>query len=271
MGHPIQIKTVVAASTLTHDQRHWNNALTRERPFLAARWANLCLFNYEVDEAVLRPRLPRGFALDRWQGRVFVSVVAFQFLETRVLGVRWPGFVDFPEINLRFYVVAPDGRRGVVFIREYVPSRLVGWVARAAYNEPYSAAAMTMGVERGVGEAGTLRMRYGIGRRDVLGVITAEVDAAAVGPASEGSLEHHFKEHQWGFGVSRRGHTLVYEVRHPHWRTHRVRSATCEIDWQGLYGPEWAFMRDAKAESMVVAEGSGVEVLVGGRYGVAGE
>ena len=48
--------------------------------------------------------------------------------------------LDFPEINLRFYVkrqVNGETRRGVVFIREITPHLMVGWVARALYNEPY--------------------------------------------------------------------------------------------------------------------------------------
>lgn len=229
------------------------------RPFLTARWADLCLFNYAVPEGLVAPRLPRGFTLDRWEGRVFVSVVAFRFLETRVLGVRWPGFVDFPEVNLRFYAVAPDGTRGVMFVREYVPQRLIGWVARAVYNEPYAAAPMTMSV----GERDGVRtLAYGIGKSGSLGTIRAEVDAGSTTPGTD-TLEHHFKEHQWGFGTARSGRPMAYEVRHPVWRTHALRSARCTIDWARLYGDAWAVMRGAEPESVVVAEGSGVEVFPG--------
>ncbi|HTG49386.1 MAG TPA: DUF2071 domain-containing protein, partial [Gemmatimonadales bacterium] len=75
------------------------------------------------DEA-LAPHLPPGLALDRWEGHAFVSLVAFDFLDTRVGGIPWPGFTAFPEVNLRFYVREGD-RRGVVFIAELVPSRMV--------------------------------------------------------------------------------------------------------------------------------------------------
>ena len=229
------------------------------RPFLTARWADLCLFNYEVPEGLIASRLPRGFTLDRWEGRAFVSVVAFRFLETRVMGVRWPGLVDFPEVNLRFYAVAPDGRRGVVFVREYVPQRLIGWVARAVYNEPYAAAPMTMGVSE---RDGVRSLAYTIGKVGALGTIRAEVDSAATTPALE-SAEHHFKEHRWGFGRAHSGRPLVYEVRHPVWRTYAVRAARCEIDWPRLYGEAWGVMRGVEPDSVVVAEGSGVEVFGG--------
>ncbi len=233
------------------------------RPFLTARWSSLCLFNFAVDRALIAPRLPRGFTPDLWQGQAYVSIVAFQFLDTRVLGVRWPGFVNFPEINLRTYVVAPDGRRGVVFEREYVPSRLVGLIARAAYNEPYSAAAMSMDVHL---QSNTITARYTMAKAATTGVIEVSADAAPQSPSPEGSLEHHFKEHQWGFGVTRGGRTLVYEVRHPAWRTHRVTESRCEIDWAALYSPRWACMNGRCADSVVFAEGSRVEVYPGGQY-----
>lgn len=90
--------------------------------FLTARWSNLCLLTYAVPPELLEPRLPRRLSLDMREGRAFVSLVAFDFLETRVLEVPWPGYRVFPEINLRFY--ARDGEeRGVVFIREFVPRR----------------------------------------------------------------------------------------------------------------------------------------------------
>src|SRR5438874_7358527 len=108
-------------------------------PFLTARWTNLFLATYAVPQEVLRPRLPRGLELDLRDGQAFVSLVAFQFLDTRVLGLPWPGYRNFAELNLRFYVRHGD-QRGVVFIREFVPQRFIAWVARWLYNEPYLAA-----------------------------------------------------------------------------------------------------------------------------------
>src|SRR5262249_7166885 len=110
--------------------------------FLTARWSNLILATYAVPEELLAPRLPRGLELDRRDGQCFVSLVAFDFLRTNVFGIPWPGFRNFPEINLRFYVRSGD-RRGVVFIREFVPKALVAWLARMFYNEPYEATSMS--------------------------------------------------------------------------------------------------------------------------------
>src|SRR3954454_15558360 len=88
-----------------------------ERSFLSAEWRYLAMLNYEVDPALLRPFIPHGTELDSWNGRTFVSMVAFLFLNTKVRGLGIPFHRNFEEINLRFYVqrLGPEGRRrGVV-------------------------------------------------------------------------------------------------------------------------------------------------------------
>lgn len=109
------------------------------RPFLTAAWRNLILANYRTPDDLLRPHLPPGTELDRRDGSAWASLVGFQFHDTRVLGVSWPGYRHFPEWNLRFYV-RHNGERGVCFVREFVPQRFVATVARVLYNEPYRTA-----------------------------------------------------------------------------------------------------------------------------------
>src|SRR6185295_273969 len=112
------------------------------KPFLTAEWRHLVMLNYEIDPAILRRFVPRGTELDAWNGKTFVSLVGFLFLNTRVMGLPIPFHENFEEINLRFYVrrKADEGwRRGVVFIKEIVPRAAIAWVARWLYNENYVA------------------------------------------------------------------------------------------------------------------------------------
>ncbi len=231
------------------------DAVHSRRPFLTARWRRLILAQYETDPALLTPRLPAGLELDRWRGRVYVSLVAFEFLDTRVRGFRVPGCVNFPEVNLRFYVT--DGQhRGVCFVRELVPSRLTSLVARVVYNEPYARAAMSVSTAESDGELHIdHRFRFGgIEHR-----IGARVAAERLVP-EPGSLEHHFKEHEWGYGRTRGGTPTLYRVEHPTWAIHRVLDTTIDIDAGALYGDEWAWLGDARPDSVVVADGSEVAV-----------
>lgn len=228
------------------------------RTFLTAEWRDLMIASYAVEPALLEKRLPSGLELDLFEGRAVCSLVGFRFLNTRVLGVKWPGYVNFPEINLRFYVRETGGaKRGVVFVRELVTSGFVAAVARGLYNEPYSKARISERVEKG---ADSVRVGYEFAIDGGVGRMSVEADAGAEVPG-EDSAEHWFKEHQWGYGVTRGGKALRYEVRHPVWACHRVRSAVIGVDWGRVYGAEWAGMRSAEPLSVVLAVGSEIAVL----------
>ncbi|MEP6788683.1 MAG: DUF2071 domain-containing protein, partial [Acidobacteriota bacterium] len=56
------------------------------RKFLTAQWQDLIMANYEVDPTLLASRVPTGTELDLQDGKCFVSLVGFMFLDTRVLG-----------------------------------------------------------------------------------------------------------------------------------------------------------------------------------------
>jgi uncharacterized protein len=234
------------------------------RPFLTARWANLFLATYPVPPELLRPRLPPGLELDLRDGQAFVSLVAFEFLETRVFGISWPGYRNFAELNLRFYVHRnlPAGpERGVVFVREFVPQRLVAWMARFLYNEPYLAAPLSA-TRQEKDDSITMEYRLRFAGREHR--ITASGARPAFRPA-ETSDEHFFKEHHWGFGITRRGQSMRYEVEHPTWDVYPVLSYQIDLDWKLVYGPEWDFLAKASPVSTVLAVGSPVRVFPKGQ------
>lgn len=227
-----------------------------KRPFLTAEWRNLFLATYAVPPSLLKPHLPAGLELDTREGNAFVSLVAFQFVDTRVFGVGWPGYRNFPELNLRFYVRQGD-ERGVVFVREIVPLRLVAWMARWIYNEPYRVAPLTCHChEDEISRTLECRLAWA-GREQVLHV-SGSKPAYLPGAASD---EQFFKEHHWGFGRTRHGKTLRYEVAHPVWEVFPVQSYHIEMDWAGVYGPEWGFLSKATPMSTVFAVGSAIAVF----------
>ena len=230
------------------------------RPFLTARWVNLALLSYPVPDAVLTPRLPPGLVFDRWQGQAFVSLVAFDVRDTRVRGVAWPGLRDFPEVNLRFYVREGD-RRGVVFIRELVPSRAVALVARLLYHEPYEASPLRSVTETTADRIRIVHEFTSRGRRQRITVDGRRPSE----PAAETGATHFFKEHAWGYGRDRRGGLLRYAVDHPRWRVYPDATARVELEFGDVYGPEWSFLTAAAPEHVAFAEGSPVAVYPGER------
>ena len=227
-------------------------------PFLTATWRHLVLLNWRVNEDLLVPHLPSGVELDRWDGDCWASLVGFQFLHMSVKGVPAFGYRDFPEINLRFYVkrqVNGETRRGVVFIREITPHLMVGWVARALYNEPYT----TMPMRQSVDES---HARYQLqidGQWQSLGV------RAAGAWRDQDEAELFITEHYWGYNTQRNGDAMEYQVEHPTWRARSIELDCLDLDIEKLYGAQWAKALGAKPDSMVLAEGSGVTVRSGVR------
>ena len=109
--------------------------------FLKANWENIIMANYAIDPEILKPFLPKGVVLDLYNGKAYVSLVGFMFKKTKLFNVPIPFFGTFEEINLRFYVHRKEGgitKRGVVFINETIPYRIVAWMANKLYNEHYT-------------------------------------------------------------------------------------------------------------------------------------
>jgi uncharacterized protein YqjF (DUF2071 family) len=230
------------------------------RPFLVAEWRNLAMLNYAVDPRLIRALVPGGTELDEFDGKVYVSLVGFRFLQTRVRGLRIPFHSDFDEINLRFYV-SPKGpgprRRGVAFIREIVPRYAIAKIARIAYHEPY----VSLPMRHVVGETS---VEYAWRLDGKWNTLQLDFDGSPALPA-EGSAEQFIAEHYWGYTAQPDGGTLEYQVEHVPWRVWRATSAHFEGDASSLYGSELAACLKQTPDSAFLADGSGVVVYGGTR------
>ncbi|MDP1846451.1 MAG: DUF2071 domain-containing protein [Solirubrobacteraceae bacterium] len=224
--------------------------------FLTAEWLHVLGVTYAVDEGRLAPHLPRGAQIDTLEGSPRVSIVAFHFRRTRLRGVPIPLHVNFGEINLRFYVRLHD-RRAVVFIREFVSRPAISIIAKLTYNEPYRTIRMRDEV-LGPDERGLVGVRHRFGR-GLGNRLEAWADPDPVVPA-EDSAGYWLTHHDLGVGRDRAGRARSYEVDHPVWALHEVRSLAVEVDFGALYGPRWAFLADAEPSHVTLAEGSGVSI-----------
>jgi uncharacterized protein YqjF (DUF2071 family) len=223
--------------------------------FLTAEWLHVLGVTYAVDEELLVPHLPRGAQIDTLEGAPRVSIVAFHFRRTRLRGVPIPLHVNFGEINLRFYVRL-GGRRAVVFIREFVSRPAISLVAKLSYNEPYRTIRMRDEVLSR--DDGLIGVRHRFGRR--LGNrLEAWADPDPVVPA-EDTPGYWLTHHDLGVGRGRDGSARSYEVEHPVWALHEVRSLEVEVDFARLYGPQWAYLAETEPSHVTLAEGSAVSI-----------
>jgi len=233
--------------------------------FLRAHWKHLALLNYEVDPALLEPLVPAGTELDAFDGRVLASMVGFQFLRARVLGVAVPGHRDFEEVNLRFYVrreVAGELRRGVVFVREIVPRRAVAWLANALYHEHYVALPMRHADALAAQREGEVAYEWFTG--ETWNRLAVRVAGEAFLPAAD-SHESFVAEHYWGYTRRRDGSTAEYRVDHPRWLLRPVVESELHCDVARLYGAAFEPWLRAAPSSAFLAVGSDVSVHRGRR------
>ncbi len=228
-----------------------------QRAFLQAHWSHVAILSYAVPSDILKPHLPRGCEIDTHRDQAWASLVAFDFDEVKVKGWKIPFHHSFPEVNLRFYV--RHGKdRGVCFIREFVPKRLIAWVASYVYNEPYSAVPMSSDVHRLPDGIQVEHKIKAAGHTQKITIATTKDPPLLPTPDSEDAW---FKEHEWGFGRDTKGRTLKYRVAHPQWLTYRVSWHEIKMDWKRVYGPQWGILKGAKPASVILAEGSPVTVF----------
>lgn len=223
------------------------------------------MLNYAVDPSLLMPMVPHGTELDQFDGKTYISLVAFRFLRTRVRGLWIPFHSDFDEANLRFYVRrrhADTVRRGVVFIREIVPRYAVAKIARLVFNENYIALPMRHKIVEPVSEYGRGQVEYGWRYRGKWSSVRLECEGRP-SPAAEGSLEQFITEHYWGYAAQPDGSSLEYQVVHDSWRVWKAALAKFEGDATGLYGAEFGAYLKSEADSAFLADGSSVTVHSG--------
>ncbi len=235
------------------------------RVFLSAEWRDLVMLNYEVDRKLLEDYVPPGTVLDSFNGKTYVSLVAFQFRHTKLFGsLAIPFHADFDEVNLRFYVRRNDGnedRRGVVFIAEIVPRRAVAKIARLAYGENYVCLPMKHCINMN-GAAKTAE--YGWQLNGAWCRLHARTSATSA-QAALGSLEQFITEHYWGYSAKRNGDTLEYHVSHVPWNVWTSSAAGFEGDASSLYGLELGKVLQGRPDCAFIADGSPVIVSTGKR------
>jgi uncharacterized protein YqjF (DUF2071 family) len=229
-------------------------------PFLTATWERLVMANYIVDADLLKPYLPHKTELDLFNGRVYVSLVGFMFMNTRLLGFRIPFHVNFEEVNLRFYVRYNDNgewKRGTVFIKEIVPKRAISFVANTVYREKYATKRMKNLRTETENE---MTVSYHWKHGPDWNRIEATVNKVAQ-PMVPGSEEEFIAEHYWGYSRYDDTTTLEYKVQHPAWKIFPVKNYLVECDFKSLYGDAFSQLTHAKPNSVFVAEGSEIAVL----------
>ncbi len=227
--------------------------------FLSARWENLIMANYKVNADVLTPYLPHGVELDFYNNKTYVSLVGFMFKQTSLFNIPIPFLGTFEEINLRFYVKRVEGdtvKRGVVFINETVPYKLVAWLANKLYKEHYIAIP-TKNLIDIRNSAKKIMYEWKINKTWNHISVNAAVENKKMSP---GSIEEFIFEHYYGYTKINDRLSHEYKVNHPRWQVNKVIDYSIYCDFKSMYGNDFSFLSNQKPDSVIIAEGSPVTV-----------
>lgn len=204
------------------------------RPLLEMRWEDLLFAHWPVDPARIAARLPPGYEVDTYDDSGYLGVVPF------VMADLWPTFVpsipavlsrSFGELNLRTYVVGPDGASGVYFFNLDADDWLSVRAARGLFRLPYYQAAMN--VRRDDQQVRFESSRTHDGAPACEFAATYEpADAAHPSPPEVGSLEAWLIERYRFYTVDDGGRSYHGSIAHDPWA---VVEAEARFERNGLF------------------------------------
>ena len=226
--------------------------------FLTANWENLVMANYEVDPAILKPYLPKGVELDYYKYKTYVSLVGFMFKKTSLFGIPIPFFGSFEEINLRFYVRRVEGKKvkkGVVFINETVPFKIVALLANKLYKEHYISIPTKHKIV--VAENKEIKYEWKINQEWNSMSICSDNNKYKIEPST---IEEFIFERYFGFTKLDQENTQEYKIHHPRWVTNQIKESHISCDFGSMYGNAFTNLTSLQPDSVILAEGSSVSV-----------
>ena len=227
--------------------------------FLTAEWNNLAMINYVIDPKILEKYVPPGTELDFFEGKCYVSFIGFLFEKVKVLGLKIPFHTDFEEVNLRFYVRRFENgawKRGAVFISEIVPKFAISFVANTFYNEHYETLPMKHSLKVHENSREFIYQWKVDNNWNTIHVETHKNPIAIeVGSEAEFITEHYF-----GYNKVSEHETIEYQVSHPRWQQYEVIKNISTIDFEGVYGKEFAFIKEMQPTSVFLAIGSKISI-----------
>ena len=201
-----------------------------------AEWDQVLMLHWSVPAEVLQKWVP--FPLDLWQGRAWVSAVAFHLRGMRWHGLPWRlPFSSHEFLNLRAYVKVGD-EAGIFFLREWVP-----WVpsialARPCYGLPFVPGHLRYEHDPEAGEVGGC-VQAAEGRLEYEARVESPFDACVAGSRTEFLMERYTAFTEW------RGWRRQFRVWHPPWRQVEAEVAVREASLLEVTG-DW--VRQARYE-----------------------
>jgi len=196
-------------------------------------WRDLTFLHWRYDPAVVRPLVPGSLQLDLFDGAAWVGLIPFSINDlTLPHAPALPWLSNFPETNVRTYVIDPQGRRAVWFFSLDAARLLAVIGARTGYALPYFWARMS--VERHNGLVHYLSRRLHSVRA------TSDIRTRPGQPIALRSDLDLFLTARFRLCARRFGRIVTAGIEHPPWPLHRAEVVSLQqtlVQATGLPAP----------------------------------
>ncbi len=224
--------------------------------FMKGNWENLIIKSYSCKKELLEKYLPNNVELDLYQGKGVFSMVAFTFSKVKFFGVKVPFHQLFGEINFRFYVKSKiDGKKGVVFLKEYANKPIIAFMANKIYNEPF----FVHKVNRQVTSTSNLRfINYPFFLKNKWQKVSALVKKSTT-KLKPNSLQEFIVDRYTAF-VKGRKNTLEYQINHKPWKLFSIKKINISKEILNLLPKDF---KQSQELSTYIVDGSEITVEKG--------
>ena len=190
--------------------------MTARRALLRQEWRDIVWCHWPVEPAQVERLLPAGRTPHLFEGRAWVGLIPFSMHDLRLAGLLGPlsrlaHVGNFGEVNVRTYVLGPDGTTGVWFCTLDADQWLSVRVANLAFGLPYRYASTDLQHDGDTTVWRSQRRRDGARSELVVQPSTAQGRSAAAG--LESFLVERYALYTHAFGRLWRG-----ELTHEPWR-----------------------------------------------------
>jgi len=177
-------------------------------------WERLLFAHWPVGFDALRPLIPAGLELERYEGEAWLGVVPFLMRDVHPRALpSLPRLSAFPELNVRTYVTA-GGKAGVYFFSLDAGNRHAVDIARRWFHLSYFYAHFAITQIGETTDYCSVRSHYGA-RPAILDVSYRPTDPIYV--STPGSLDAFLTERYCLYTTDRRGRLLRGEIHHQQW------------------------------------------------------
>lgn len=181
-------------------------------------WNDALFLHFEVDQQILKKHVPEKLNIDHFEGKYYVSIVAFKMQNIRPRHLPSLEFIsDFYEINVRTYI-DNDHKKGVYFINIEAEKSLSAFIAKALSGLPY-------------GKSKIKRKQTGYSNFNVQKQLDLETDFEVLHHVSNKTGFDKWLTERYCLYLDNNERILRYDIHHKEWDLREIKLQSFNLNY----------------------------------------